>query len=123
MREAIAQEEFILAEDLKVKIAELKVQSYHHKKSEMEFKHNQQKEDLDEAHRKQYKEFNDQWDKQLLETQQEDAHALGELEDKHTKELQGQREKLEQTISTIFKGSSALLNMKKQMEYNVKCKK
>ena len=72
----------------KNRITELKAKDYERKQYELIFNQDQQREECEHAHIKQYQEFNEQWDADLLQTQKEDAQALGELEDRHTQELE-----------------------------------
>jgi len=102
---------YVEAEMSKNRIAELKLKDYENKKSELDFNQSHQKHECEEAHKKQYEEFNHQWDEDLLHTQQEDAQALGELEDRHTKELHHNKEELEAKLPLTFKFSAQLLNM------------
>ena len=66
------------------RLEELKHQYYEQKLQELIFNQTQQKEECEQAHIQQYQQFNQQWDEDLLQTQKEDAQALGELEDRHT---------------------------------------
>jgi len=79
---------YVEAEMAKNRIAELKYQDYERKRNELLFNQTQQREECEQAHIKQYHEFNQQWDDDLLQTQQEDAQALGQLERQHAQELE-----------------------------------
>lgn len=63
-----------------------------------------------------YQQFNRQWDEQTAEMQSEHQRLLDEMEIKHTKELEENRHKLENEITTVPKASAELLNMKKIQE-------
>ena len=82
---------YVEAEMAKNRIAELKSQDYNRRYEELIFNQTQQREECEQAHIKQYQEFNQQWDEDLLQTQKEDAQALGELEDRHTQEIEKNR--------------------------------
>mmetsp|Transcript_35739 Transcript_35739/g.54701 ORF Transcript_35739/g.54701 Transcript_35739/m.54701 type:complete len:218 (+) Transcript_35739:171-824(+) len=97
----------------KNRIAEIRQQDYQRRYEELIFNQTQQREECEQAHIKQYQEFNQQWDEDLLQTQKEDAQALGELEDRHTQELEKNREELEKKLPLTFKFSSELLNQQK----------
>ena len=73
------------------RLEELKNQYYEQKLQELIFNQTQQKEECEQAHIQQYQQFNQQWDEDLLQTQQEDAQALGALEDRHTGEIEVNR--------------------------------
>ena len=75
---------YVEAEMAQNRVTELKSQHYMRSQQELMFNQQSQKEECEQAHIKQYQEFNQQWDEDLLQTQQEDAQALGELEDRHT---------------------------------------
>ena len=49
----------------------------------------------------------------MLQTQKEDAQALGELENRHTVEIESNRQVLGDKLPLTFKFSSELLNMQK----------
>jgi len=101
---------YVEAEMAKNRIAELKLQDYQRRQEELIFNQTQQREECEQAHIKQYQEFNQQWDDDLLQTQKEDAQALGELEDRHTQEIERNRQELEEKLPLTFKFSSELLN-------------
>jgi hypothetical protein len=85
------EQKYVEAEMAKNRIAELKLQDYNRRYEELIFNQTQQREECEQAHIKQYQEFNQQWDEDLLHTQKEDAQALGELEDRHTQEIEQNR--------------------------------
>ncbi len=97
----------------KNRIAELRLQDYNRRYEELIFNQTQQREECEQAHIKQYQEFNQQWDEDLLQTQKEDAQALGELEARHTEELEKNRQMLEEKLPLTFKFSAELLNQQK----------
>lgn len=82
---------YVEAEMAKNRIAELKQQDYDRRFQELIFNQTQQREECEQAHINQYQEFNQQWDEDLLQTQKEDAQALGELENRHTVEIESNR--------------------------------
>ena len=102
---------YVEAEMAKNRVAELKQQDYDRRLQELIFNQTQQREECEQAHIKQYQEFNQQWDEDLLQTQKEDAQALGELENRHTVEIEGNRQILGDKLPLTFKFSSELLNM------------
>ena len=94
----------------KNRIAELKYQDYQRKLNELIFSQTQQREECENAHIKQYHEFNQHWDDDLLQTQGEDAQALGALERQHQLELEKNNQDLNEKLPLTFKFSSELLN-------------
>lgn len=54
----------------------------------------------------------------MLQTQKEDAQALGELENRHTVEIENNRQILGEKLPLTFKFSSELLNMQ-QIQNNL----
>ena len=101
---------YVEAEMAKNRITELKQQDYDRRFQELVFNQTQQREECEQAHIKQYQEFNQQWDEDLLQTQKEDAQALGELENRHTAEIETNRQVLGDKLPLHFKFSSELLN-------------
>ena len=97
----------------KNRVEELKQQDYDRRYQELIFNQTQQREECEQAHIKQYQEFNEQWDQDLLQTQKEDGQALSELENKHTLELESNRNYLEEKLPLTFKYSAELLNQQK----------
>lgn len=104
---------YVEAEMAKNRIAELKYQDYERKKNELVFNQTQQREECEQAHIKQYHEFNQQWDDDLLQTQQEDAQALGQLERQHANELENHNQELNEKLPMTFKFSPELLNLQR----------
>lgn len=104
---------YVEAEMAKNRIAELKYQDYQRKLNELVFNQTQQREECENAHIKQYHEFNQQWDDDLLQTQQEDAQALGQLERQHQQELEKNNQELNEKLPMTFKFSPELLNLQK----------
>lgn len=104
---------YVEAEMAKNRIAELKYQDYERKKNELLFNQAHQREECEQAHIKQYHEFNQQWDDDLLQTQQEDAQALGQLERQHAQELEQNNKELNEKLPMTFKFSPELLNLQR----------
>lgn len=94
----------------KNRVGELKQQDYDRRLQELVFNQTQQREECEQAHIKQYQEFNQQWDEDLLQTQKEDAQALGELENRHTVEIENNRQILGEKLPMTFKFSRDLLD-------------
>ena len=94
----------------KNRISELKQQDYDRRYDELIFNQTQQREECEQAHIKQYQEFNQQWDEDLLQTQKEDSQALSELENRHTVEIEQNRQILGDKLPLTFKFSAELLN-------------
>jgi len=80
---------------------------------EMAFNHQEQRSECEQAHIKQYQEFNQFWDTQLFELSEADQNELNTMDDRHTKELTDNRQKLEDTLPLTFKASAELLNLKR----------
>jgi len=59
-----------------------------------------------------YQEFNKQWDDTLAQIEEQDHQAVRALEEKHVRELEENRQILEQKIPLTFKVSAELLNLK-----------
>lgn len=70
----------------------------------------------------QYQEFNKQWDDLLQQQEQQDQQATKALEDKHIRELEENRQMLEQSLPLTFKHSAELLNMQKIEQQLAKAK-
>ena len=97
----------------KNRIAELKEQEFTLQMQQLQFAHQQKREEIEQAHIKQYQEFNQHWDFQLQQAQEEDQQELNDLEEKHAKQLEENRSKLEEGLPLTFKFSAELLNLRK----------
>ena len=60
-----------------------------------------------------YQEFNKNWDETLAQIEQNDNMAQKNLEEKHIRELEDNRQRLEETLPMNFKYSAELLNLQK----------
>lgn len=76
------------------------------------FTHQQKQEEIQQAHIKQYQDFNQHWDFELQRAQEEDQQEIVDLENKHTKGLEENRQNLEENLPMTFKFSAELLNLR-----------
>lgn len=97
----------------KNRIAELKEQEFQRQMEEMLFEHQRQREDCEQAHIKQYQEFRTHWDNELKIREEADQAQIHELDQHHIRVLQENREEVQKKLSTTFKASSELLNLRK----------
>eukprot|EP00347_Sterkiella_histriomuscorum_P005426 403356662 len=107
---------FIEAEMARNRINELKLKQSTNRWDELMKRQEEEKQEVEQAHILEYQQFNRAWDEQTLQQQEDHQRQMDELENKHTKELEDNRVKLENELSTIPKASSELLNMKKIQE-------
>jgi hypothetical protein len=59
-----------------------------------------------------YQDFNKRWDEALAQIEQQDQQAIRALEDRHIRDLEENRQVLEQKLPLTFKLSAELLNLK-----------
>ena len=59
-----------------------------------------------------YQEFNKNWDDTLAQIEAQDQQAIQALEEKHVRELEENRQVLEQKLPLTFKQSAELLNLR-----------
>jgi hypothetical protein len=59
-----------------------------------------------------YQDFNKRWDEALGQIEQQDQQAIRALEDRHIRDLEENRQMLEQKLPLTFKQSAELLNLK-----------
>ena len=97
----------------KNRINELKQKEFNRRVEELFDNQEKEKQEVEEAHFMEYQEFNNRWDSEMAKTQQDNSEQIRQLEDKHIKELEENRAKMEVSIPTIPKQSSELLNLKK----------
>lgn len=100
----------------KNRIAELKAQDFNRRREELLFNQANERQEVENAHILEYQEFNKNWDDLMAKTQEEHQQMLRGLEDKHVKELEENRARLEQTLPMVPKASAELLNLKKIQE-------
>lgn len=96
----------------KNRILELKEQEYNMEYQQLMFTHQQKQEEIQQAHIKQYQDFNQHWDFELQRAQEEDQTEIVDLENRHTKGLEENRQNLEENLPMNFKYSAELLNLR-----------
>ena len=96
----------------KNRIEELKIQDFQRKREELIYNQTREREEVEQAHIMEYQEFNKQWDDTLAQIEEQDHQAVRALEEKHVRELEENRQILEQKIPLTFKVSAELLNLK-----------
>ena len=96
----------------KNRIIELKQQDLQKRREELLLQQAQEREEVENAHVEEYQQFNKQWDDVLNQLEQEQQNSILMLEDRHVKELEQNRQDLEQKLPMTFKHSAELLNMK-----------
>ena len=97
----------------KNRIEELKQQDFQRKREEQIFNQTKEREEVEQAHLMEYQEFNKNWDETLGQIEQNDNMAQKNLEDKHIRELEENRQRLDETLPLNFKHSAELLNLQK----------
>jgi len=113
---------YVEAEMAKNRIAELKEQNFNREQEELIFMHEQQREECEQAHIKQYQDFNEHWDNELQQAQQDDQNEILAMEEKHTQDLEHNRQNLESTLPAKYKQSTELLNLRKIQDQMAKQK-
>ena len=97
----------------KNRITELKDQDFARRRDELAMNQAKEREEVEQAHIIEYQEFNKNWDDMIGKTQEEHEMAVRTLEEKHVRELEENRGKLDQVLPTLPKSSADLLNNKK----------
>jgi hypothetical protein len=97
----------------KNRIVELKQQDFSRRREELLFNQAREKEEVEQAHILEYQEFNKNWDDLMAKTQEEHQQMYKNLEEKHVRELEENRQRLEQSLPMVPKASAELLNLKK----------
>ena len=72
----------------KNRINELKLQNFNRRKEELIFEQTQKREECEQLHLDTYQDYNEKWDRELLNHQQNDAQKLDNLEEKHNVEYE-----------------------------------
>lgn len=96
------------------------MQDYQRQLENLTMKHQQDRLDIDEAHTREYQQFQNEWDTKITEKEQENMILVNQLEQKHARELEDNRISLEQKLTTAFKCSPELLNMKLKIDLYAK---
>ena len=97
----------------KNRIEELKIQDFQKRREELIYNQTREREEVEQAHIMEYQEFNKQWDETLAQIEMQDQQAIKALEEKHVRELEENRQLLEQKLPLIFKRSAEALNLEK----------
>ena len=100
----------------KNRIIELKQRMQTNMMTEFLGNQEREREEVEQAHLFEYSQFNKTWDDACVKLQQEHQLLIQQLEDKHTKELEENRVRLDQELSTVLKPSSELLNLRRIQE-------
>ena len=96
----------------KNRIEELKLQDFNRRREELIYNQTKEREEVEQAHIMEYQEFNKNWDNTLAQMEAQDQQAIQALEEKHIRELEDNRQQLEQSLPMTFKHSAELLNLK-----------
>ncbi|KAL4500586.1 hypothetical protein ABPG72_003010 [Tetrahymena utriculariae] len=107
---------YVEAEMAKRRLAELKVEFEKRSKTEMKQRHQCEKQEIEKAHLSEYNEFNEFWDRKMLEFNQEAERVERETVMRHQEELRKIQEELDQQISQKPKDTTELLNLRKTEE-------
>lgn len=107
---------FLEAEMAKNRITELKAQDFGRRREELLMNQAKEREEVEQAHILEYQEFNKNWDDVMSKTAEEHDQMIKILEEKHIRELEENRAKLDQTLPGQPKASAELLNNKKIQE-------
>jgi hypothetical protein len=101
------------AEMAKNRIDELKTQDFQRRREELVYNQTREREEVEQAHIIEYQEFNKQWDMALNQAEMDNQENAKNLEERHIRELEQNRQDLENKLPLIFKDSAELLNLKK----------
>ena len=103
---------YVEAEMAKNRIEELKQQDFQKRMQELIFNQTREREEVEQAHIMEYQEFNKNWDNVLAQIEAQDQEMVRSLEDRHIKQLEENRQMLEQSLPLIIKQSAELLNLR-----------
>jgi len=103
---------YVEAEMAKNRIEELKIQDFTRRREQLIYEQAREREEVEQAHLMEYQDFNKRWDEALGQIEQQDQQAIRALEDRHIRELEENRQMLEQKLPLTFKQSAELLNLK-----------
>lgn len=109
---------YVEAEMANNRVKELKKQLKERENSELEFRHQNDFQELEETHIAEFNNFNETWDNRMNDFQVHSAKLIQALEEKHQKEIEEFRQKVEQDNIDDFKKSPELLNLE-QMQRNL----
>ena len=115
---------YVEAEMAKNRIKELKEQKKQIDLDELQTRQQNENIELEETHILEFNNFNQEWDKRMNEFQVHSSQLIKALEDKHMAQHEEYRSQLDEKLSTAFKPSPELLNLRriqvnlaKQKEY------
>lgn len=84
----------------KNRITELKQKDFSNKTNDLLQNQQREREEVESAHFLEYQEFNNKWDEEMGRTQAQNQEMINVLEEKHIKELEENRQKLESQLPT-----------------------
>lgn len=96
----------------KNRIEELKQQDFQKRMQELIFNQTREREEVEQAHIMEYQDFNKNWDQVLAQIEAQDQEMIRQLEERHIKQLEENRQQLEQSLPLIIKQSAELLNLR-----------
>lgn len=96
----------------KNRIEELKIQDFNRRREQLIYDQAREREEVEQAHLMEYQDFNKRWDDALAQIEQQDQQAIRALEERHVRDLEENRQVLEQRLPLTFKQSAELLNLK-----------
>ena len=96
----------------KNRIEELRTQDFQRRRDELIYNQTKEREEVEQAHIMEYQEFNKNWDDTLAQIEMQDQQAIQGLEERHVRELEQNRQELEQKLPMTFKQSAELLNLR-----------
>lgn len=107
-----AEGKYVEAEMAKNRIEELKIQDFNRRREQLIYEQAREREEVEQAHLMEYQDFNKRWDEALIQIEQQDQQAIRALEERHIRELEENRQVLEQKLPLTYKQSGELLNLK-----------
>lgn len=96
----------------KNRIAELKEKKFNQDMEDLQFMHEQQRQECEDAHITQFQEFNEHWDNEMRQAYADDEKEILALQEHHEQSLETQRQHMEATLPGKYKASMELLNMR-----------
>ncbi len=100
----------------KNRIIELKLEQKNRMREETILNHTNEREEVEKAHVMEYQDFNKKWDDMMMEEEESGNQFINALEEKHIRELEENRQNMENTLPLTFKQSAELLNMRRIQE-------
>jgi len=107
---------FAEAEEAQAKIEELRDSAYAERRVALQAQNDSEMSELIQQREDQTREFEQSWKDHELKLEESAVADMSALEELHAKQLSEERERLEASLSTVYKPSSKLLDNRRVLE-------